>query len=214
MKKLLILAVLLLLLVPAGCASSSPQAAVTRGASAEPPSAALQAAQASDGVPAADAVPSQTFPAQPEELARAAVNLDWSRYRLKDVGSKTVGGKSYSAFEIWDDDYHVGPFLLVDSSGGAVYAWTAADSAPVPAAEDKAFDKTLRTVTGVMEDGAMMSVTIRTDDGYRLTVRRLGIDTTGLKSMVAGDRIKVTYTGVIAGGDTTRAFIVKLENDK
>jgi hypothetical protein len=213
MKKLLILAAFLLPVLFAGCASASPQAASAQNAQAFD-------APASGGSPAAlmlqdsGAVSSQASSEQPEELVRNSVDLDWSRYRLKETGAKTVNGKSYLAFEIWDEDYNVGPLLLADPSDGAVYTWTSMDSAPIPASEDKAFDKTLHTIIGEMQDGAMMSITIRTDEGYQLVVRRLGVDTTGLKSMVVGDRIKVTYTGVIKGSDTTRAFIVKLENDK
>lgn len=149
---------------------------------------------------------------QPADLAKAAVPLDWNRYRLKDLSLKTVKGKKYHEFEIWDEDYSVGPLLLVDPGSGRVYTWTPADSGPVPAAEDKAFDKTPHTVTGVMEDGAMMSILLKTDDGSKLTVRRLGVDTTGLRSMVIGTRIKVTYTGVIKENDMSRAFVTKLEN--
>lgn len=57
-----------------------------------------------------------------------------------------------------------------------------------------------------------MSILLKTDDGSELTVRRLGVDTTGLKSMVIGAKIKVTYTGVIKGSNLTRAFVTKLEN--
>ena len=149
---------------------------------------------------------------QPADLAKAAVPLDWNRYRLKGLGLKTVKGKKYHEFEIWDEDYSVGPLLLVDPGSGKAYTWTPADSGPVPAAVDKAFDKTPHTVTGVMEDGAMMSILLKTDDGSKLTVRRLGVDTTGLRSMVIGTRIKVTYTGVIKGNDMSRAFVTKLEN--
>jgi phosphotransferase system IIA component len=63
-----------------------------------------------------------------------------------------------------------------------------------------------------MTDGAMMSITLKTADGSELIIHRVGVDTSGLKSMKIGDRIKVTYTGVIKGNDTSRAFITKLEN--
>ena len=218
MRKLAMIAVSSILILIAGCTSSGAASGIAEdkvAAAGSAPAAALQTvspeafagAQFSAAERSADS-------AQPADLAQAAVDLDWSRYCLKDVSPKTVNGKSYSAFEIWDEDYCVGPMLLVNSDDGQVYTWTALDSGLTIASEDQAFDKTPRTVTGVMEDSAMMSVVILTDTGDRLTVRRLGVDTTGLKSMVIGDRIKVTYTGVISGSNTMRAFIVKLENVK
>lgn len=149
-----------------------------------------------------------------EDLAKTAIDLDWNKYHLKAEKEKTVNGKAYQAFSIWGEDYSVGPTVLVDPADGKVYTWVASDSAPMPAAQDKAFDKTPHTITGIMEDGAMMSITLKTDDGAELMVRRVDVDTTDLKSMVIGDRIKVTYTGVIKGNDMSRAFVTKLENVK
>jgi hypothetical protein len=145
---------------------------------------------------------------------KAAVNLDWKKYTLKAVASKVLKNTAYDTYEIWDEDYLVGPKVLVDQSSGKIYTWASSDTAPVPVSEDKAFDKTVHTVIGTMQDGAMMSIVIKTDDGNELSIRRLGVDTTGLKSLKNGDRIKVTYTGVIKGNDTSRAFITKLENVK
>ncbi len=58
----------------------------------------------------------------------------------------------------------------------------------------------------------MMSILLKLPDGNKITVRRLGIDTSKLKSMNIGDKIKVTYTGVLNGTDTSRMFVKKLEN--
>ena len=149
-----------------------------------------------------------------EDFAKTAIDLDWNKYHLKAEKEKTVNGKAYQAFSIWGEDYSVGPTVLVDPADGKAYTWVASDSAPMPAAQDKAFDKTPHTITGIMEDGAMMSITLKTDDGAELMVRRVDVDTTDLKSMVIGDRIKVTYTGVIKGNDMSRAFVTKLENVK
>lgn len=152
-------------------------------------------------------------PAQSEgDKVKAAIPLNWTKYSLKSSSPKTIKGKTYHTYDIRDDDYFVGPKILVDPSDGAIYTWTASDTAPLPASQDKAFDKTVHTITGVMEDGAMMNVMLKTDDGSEINVRRLGIDTTNLKSLKIGDRIRVTYTGVIKGSDTSRAFITKLEN--
>lgn len=141
---------------------------------------------------------------------KAAVDLDWNRYVLKASQAKVLQGKTYSTFDIWDEDYIVGPRILVDQDSKDIYTWAPNDTSPVPVAEDKAFDKTPHTITGTVKDGAMMSVTLTTSNGD-ITVRRLGIDTTKLTSLKIGDRIKVTYTGIINGNDTTRAFIIKLE---
>jgi len=134
----------------------------------------------------------------PADLVKTAVPLDWNKYHLKDFNLKTVNGKKYHEFEIWDEDYAVGPFLLVDPEDGRVYSWASSDSKLILAAEDKAFDKTPHTITGVIKDSAMMSILLKTDDGSELTVRRLGVNTTGLKSMVIGAKIKVTYTSSIS----------------
>jgi hypothetical protein len=141
---------------------------------------------------------------------KASVDLDWNRYVLKASEAKVLQGKTYSTFDIWDEDYIVGPRILVDQSTKNIYTWAPNDDSPVPAAEDKAFDKTPHSIIGTVKDGANMSVTLTTANGD-ITVRRLGIDTTKLSSLKIGDRIKVTYTGIINGTDTTRAFITKLE---
>lgn len=142
---------------------------------------------------------------------KAAVDLDWNRYTLKASPAKVLQGKTYSTFDIWDEDYIVGPRILVDQGTKDIYTWAPNDTSPVPIAKDKAFDKTPHSIIGTVKDGAMMSVTLTTSNGD-ITVRRLGIDTTKLSSLKIGDRIKVTYTGIINGTDTTRAFIIKLEN--
>jgi pectate lyase len=145
---------------------------------------------------------------------QAAVPLDWKRYTLKASVPKVIQNKTYHTYDISDEDYIVGPKILIDPNSGNVYTWTSSDAAPVPAAEDKAFDKTEHTIVGTVEDGAMMNVVLKTDSGNELIVRRVGIDTSGLTSMKIGDRIRVTYSGVINGNDTSRAFITKLETVK
>lgn len=142
---------------------------------------------------------------------KAAVNLDWNKYTLKASQAKVLKGKTYSTYDIWDEDYIVGPRILIDQSSKSIFTWAPNDTSPVPVAEDKAFDKTLHSITGTVKDGARMSVTLTTANGD-ITVRRLGIDTSKLTSLKIGDRIKATYTGIINGNDTTRAFITKLEN--
>lgn len=143
-----------------------------------------------------------------------AVALDWSKYTLRASAPKVIKNKTYDAYDISDEDSLVGPKILVDQASGKIYTWASTDAAPVPVADDKAFDKTVKTVTGTVEDGAMMNVMLKTADGNELIVRRLGVDTSGLKSLKIGDKIKVTYTGVINGNDTSRAFITKIENVK
>lgn len=143
-----------------------------------------------------------------------AVAMDWSKYTLRASAPKTIKNRTYDAYDISDEDSLVGPKILVDQTSGKIYTWASTDAAPVPIVEDKAFDKTVKTVTGTVEDGAMMNVMLKTADGNELIVRRLGVDTSGLKSLKIGDKIKVTYTGVINGSDTSRAFITKIENVK
>lgn len=187
-------------------ASAAPQA--DGSVSSQAP--ALKAEKASASQAAASAGADQTE----ADKVRAAVRLDWKRYALKPSAQKIVKSKTYHAYDIVDGDYVVGPKLLIDPGSGAVYTWGASDAAPVPAADDKAFDKTERSIVGTVEDGAMMNVVLKTESGNELVVRRVGVDTTGLTSLKIGDRIRVTYTGVISGNDTSRAFITKLETVK
>lgn len=227
MKKVLLSAVLVVLVAGAGYLiyrySGSPgqqtsASAITSVASSQAASSAvLVSSEESSQVANSSAAPVSSAAAgdskqQSMNQIKTAVNLDWKKYTLKSSAQKTVKGKSYNTFDIWDDDYQVGPKVLVDPNDGKVYTWTSSDTAPIPVSEDKAFDKTVRTITGTIEDGAMMSIVLKTPDGNELVVRRLGIDTSGLKSMKVGKKVKVTYTGVIKGSDTSRAFITKLEN--
>lgn len=228
MKKILISALVIVLAAgvgyfayqyaktPGGTASSSAAASSAGVSQQTASSAAAASSQSASAASSPAAASSAVSGAKQKDISsiQAAIDLDWKKYTLKASAAKVLKGKTYRTYAIWDDDYCVGPTLLVDPDDGKIYTWTTSDSAPVPAAEDKAFDKTPHTVTGTMEDGAMMSIVLKTDAGNELVVRRLGIDTTGLKSMKIGDKIKVTYTGVIKGNDTSRAFITKLENTK
>lgn len=191
-------------------ASSAALPAVSSSASAAPQKSAPagKASAVSSAVSSGTGNPSDTGKIQ------KAVPLDWKRYTLKPSAAKVVKNKTYRAYDIIDGDYLVGPKILVDSGSGAVYTWAASDAAPVPAAEDKAFDKTQHSLVGTVEDGAMMNVVLKTESGNELIVRRVGVDTSGLTSMKVGDKIRVTYTGVISGNDTSRAFITKLETVK
>lgn len=192
-------------------ASSAALPAVSSSASAAPQKSAPAAGKASAVSPA---VSSGTGNPSDTGKIQKAVPLDWKRYTLKPSAAKVVKNKTYRAYDIIDGDYLVGPKILVDSGSGAVYTWAASDAAPVPAAEDKAFDKTQHSLVGTVEDGAMMNVVLKTESGNELIVRRVGVDTSGLTSMKVGDKIRVTYTGVISGNDTSRAFITKLETVK
>lgn len=230
MKKVLLSAVLVVLIAGAGYliyrySGSQNQQTSSSSVSSQPSSS--QAAVSSEAA-ASSEVPSQVSSSSQQASSSAgtakqesinkiksAINLDWKKYTVKSSSAaKTIKDKTYSAFDIWDDDYQVGPKVLIGQSDGKIYTWTASDTAPILASEDKAFDKTVHTIIGTVEDGAMMNVVLKTADGSELVVRRLGIDTTGLTSMKEGDKIKVTYTGVIKGSDTSRAFITKLETVK
>lgn len=190
-------------------ADSSPDAAASEAASALP--AAKSKTVSSDGPALTENGAKKSWQSD-EERIKAAIDLDWSRYTLKVSAPKLLKDKTYSTYDIWDEDYIVGPRILVDQSSRSIFTWAPSDAAPMPVEKDKAFDKTVHTVTGILKDGAMMSIVLTTDSGNQLTVRRLGIDTSKLTSLKIGDRIRVTYTGVITGNDTTRAFITKLEN--
>lgn len=198
--------------------SSNPASSAAAAASQSVSSALSQSSSTVSSAVESEA-PAQSLTPQQKQMSikkiQSAINLNWKKYTLKkSYAKKTISGKSYLTFEIWDEDYIVGPTILVDPDTEKVYTWTQSDPAPIPAADDKAFDKTVHALTGTMLDGAMMSIVLKGPDGSELNFRRLGIDTSGLTSMKIGDKIKVTYTGVIKGSDTSRAFVTKLETVK
>lgn len=198
---------------PGGAASSSSSSAVSSVSASSAPSSAqeVSSAQEAPSSTAASEIPKE----QAVTLVKQAISADWNKYAVKAASQteqKTIDGKKYQTYLMWDEDYQVGPVILVDPGSGKVYTWAPADTAPVPASEDKAFDKTEHTFTGTVTDAAMMSVVVKTDDGRQLTVRRYGIDTSKLKVLKIGTKVKVTYTGVISGSDTSRAFVTKLES--
>ena len=147
---------------------------------------------------------------------KAAIPVDWNKYTLRqEANPVTIGKVTYLTYTMWDQDYQEGPQILVDPSTGKVYTYTSADKAPVPASTDPAFDKTVRTFTGTVKDGAMMSVLIKTSDGKLLTVRRLGVDLVNLDNGFSiGNKVQVSYTGVIQGNSMQRAFVKKIEGIK
>lgn len=143
---------------------------------------------------------------------KSAINVDWKKYKLtEEKDKKTINGKTYLTYSMWNDDYQEGPLILVDKDTGKVYTWVSSDSSPVPAEKDEAFDKTVHSVTVTITDGAMMSYVGKTSDGYQLTVPRYGVDLVNSSGIQIGDKIKIYYTGIIKGDDMSRAFITKLE---
>ncbi|MVB09790.1 hypothetical protein CAFE_04550 [Caprobacter fermentans] len=148
------------------------------------------------------------------EKIKSEIPLDWKKYTLKEQTDNPVsaGGVTYRTYAAWDEDYTEGPLILYSPKDGKLYTYTYKDTAPVLAAEDPAFDKTEHTVTGVVKDGAMMSVQIHTTDGSDLTIRRLGVDLVNLDDgFKVGQNVKVTYTGVYKGNDSQRMFVKKIE---
>lgn len=142
---------------------------------------------------------------------KSAVKADWKKYSLKKGDKKTINGKTYITYTMWNDDYQEGPLILVDQDTGKVYTWVSTDSSPAAADKDAAFDKTVHTITVTITDGAMMNYIGKTSDGYQLTVPRYDVDLVNCNSIQIGDKIKIYYTGVIKGSDMSRAFITKLE---
>lgn len=144
---------------------------------------------------------------------RAAIPADWKKYMLRKVTPSTViGKKTYQTYSMWNQDYQVGPQILVDPDTGKVFTYTTADKTPVPAKTDKAFDSTVHSVTGIVKDGGMMNILIKTSDGRQLSVRRLGVNLVNLDNgFVIGNTVKVYYTGVIEGNSMQRAFVTKIE---
>lgn len=163
-------------------------------------------------VPIATAAsPAITTVQQAIDKIQKAIPLDWKKYELKEKEAVTIRKIKYWKFELWDDSYFQTPFILVNPQDGSVYTWLLTDSAPVPAAEDKAFDKTPQTLTAVIFDFTMNSIALKTSDGYEFTVPKNMIDTSGLNGATYGDKVKITYTGVKKGNDFSRVFFQKIE---
>ena len=67
------------------------------------------------------------------------------------------------------------------------------------------------TVTGVIEDAAMNSVVIKTEDGLTLNFTIPDdADKTEVDGMTIGDTLEITYTGTIDGEDSSGAVVTKL----
>ena len=155
--------------------------------------------------------------AQITEKIHAEIPLDWKKYTVREQKENPVsaGGKTWRTYAAWDEDYEEGPLILLGPDDEKLYTYAAGDSAPMPAADDPAFDKTVRTVTGVVTDGAMMSIQIKTPEGNQLTVRRLGVELVNLDNgFKVGDQVKVTYTGAYSGNNSQRMFVQKIEGIK
>lgn len=194
-----------------------------------PSSSADSQAESSSSSSAPSSAPSSSAPSSPESQAsgltlqeiekkiQAEIPLDWTKYRLQEEKSNPVstGGKTYRTFSIWDEDYMEGPLVLIGPDDGKVYTYTREDAAPMLPKDDPAFDKTVRTVTGTVQDGAMMSIEILTPEGNRLTIRRLGVELANLDDgFKIGTKVKVTYTGAYQGDSTQRMFVQKIEGVK
>ncbi|MCI1965364.1 MAG: hypothetical protein LKJ17_04430 [Oscillospiraceae bacterium] len=191
----------------------SPSSSSASAEESSAPSSAASSSKAASSAVSSQAVSSLTDD-QISEQIKAEVPLDWKKYALKEETDNPVNfnGVTYRTYSVWDDDYVEGPLLLYSPKDGKVYAYVSGDDAPVPAAEDPAFDKTEHTVTGVIKDGAMMSVSIHTTDGQDLSIRRFGVEVTNLKDgFKIGQNIKVTYTGVYKDNNSQRMFVKKIE---
>lgn len=152
-----------------------------------------------------------------EAAVQTRIPMDWDIYSLKESQNKaSAGGTLCRTFEIWRDDYRVGPQILL-APDGSLYTRSyrdGGDTAPVPAAEDAAFGKEVHTVTGTLtEQSSMMSFFIRTADGTVLEIPKYGAGTDAVTdgSVAVGQRVRVSYTGVIRGDDMCRAFVTKAE---
>ena len=199
---------------PASTSSSAGDSQAESSSSSSTPSSA-PSSEAQTSEPQSQA--SEPALEEIEQKIQAEIPLDWTKYRLQEQKDNpvSVGGKTYRTFSIWDDDYMEGPLVLLGPDDGKIYTYTREDAAPTPAAQDPAFDKTVRTVTGTVQDGAMMSIEILTPDGNRLTIRRLGVELANLDDgFKVGAKVKVTYTGTYQGDSSQRMFVQKIEGVK
>lgn len=219
----------LLLLLAAALVAVGLWAILTQKVPLSPSSSADSQAESSSSSSAPSSAPSSLSSSQesqassaltPEEIEKkiqSKIPLDWTKYRLQEQKENpvTVGGKTYRTFAIWDEDYMEGPFVLIGPDDGEIYTYTREDAVPMPAEDDPAFDKTVRTVTGTVQDGAMMSIEILTPEGNHLVIRRLGVELANLDDgFKIGNKVKVTYTGTYQGDSTQRMFVKKIEGVK
>ncbi len=192
---------------PAGPASSVSSVSLDlSSASSGPASSEPAASQGASGQKLTDG--------QITEKIKKEIPLDWEKYTIREEQDKpvSIGGKTYRTYGTWDADYQEGPLILVDPDDGQLYTYVTGDAKPVPAAEDPAYGKTVRTVTGAVEDAAMMSVIIRTEQGNKLTIRRIGVELKNLdEGFRVGSYVKVTYTGTYSGDSSQRMFVKKIE---
>ena len=196
---------------PAG-PSSSASVPASSSESSSGPSSGEQASSAPQGASA-----QKLTDAQITEKIKKEIPLNWKKYTIREQKENpvSVGGKTYRTYGTWDEDYQEGPLVLLGPDDGKLYTYATGDAKPVPAAEDPAYDKTVRTVTGSVEDGAMMSVVIRTEKGNKLSIRRLGVELKNLdEGFRVGSFVKVTYTGAYSGDNSQRMFVQKIEGVK
>ena len=68
-----------------------------------------------------------------------------------------------------------------------------------------------QTITGIILDATMSTVTIQTEDGEELSFSIPDdADETEVDGMTVGNTLEITYTGTIDGTDTSGATVVKL----
>ena len=80
---------------------------------------------------------------------------------------------------------------------------------------DSSSEKNISTIEGVLEEGMMQTVIIKTDDGHTLSFSKEDAEKVNLGSgLIIGCRLKIYYQGTISGSDTSKETVTKLEKLK
>lgn len=136
----------------------------------------------------------------------------------------------------WDDQISVGAALptLLQEQGDIVYLAVLPENPTVPDEEQELYQsmaisadevKDGFTVTaspsssktessymeGILEDGTINTITIKTDDGKELFFDKEGAEVNAPDGLIIGDRLRVYYSGSIEGTDTSGVVVSKVE---
>ncbi len=80
---------------------------------------------------------------------------------------------------------------------------------------DSSSKETISTIEGVLEEGMMHTVVIKTDDGRTLAFSKDDAEKVNLDGgLIIGCRLKIYYRGTISGTDTSKVAVTKLEKLK
>lgn len=78
-------------------------------------------------------------------------------------------------------------------------------------ATDEVADETTTCITGIIQDAAMNTIVIKTDDGRELNFFTEDADKTKCQGLLIDSSVDIYYTGEIDGTDTSNVVVVSME---